>query len=91
MRALRISSRWNSGSPYTDSARRSGQACGILYHFSNIATSRMRKSAARSMIFTPASTSPRACAIATPCGVAKNTTSQALRSVASGAVKLSLS
>ncbi len=91
MRALRIASRWNSGRPYTDSASRSGHACGILYHFSNSATSRMRKSAARSMIFTPASTSSRACAIATPCGVAKNTTSHDLRSVASGAVNESAS
>ena len=46
------------------------------YHFSNTAVSFSRKSAARSMTFTPASSSSGVCAMATPCGVAKNTTSQ---------------
>ena len=36
------------------------------------------------MIFVPPATSSRAWLIATPCGVAKNTTSQALRSVSAG-------
>ena len=43
----------------------------------------MRKSAARSITFTPASSSARACFMATPLGVAKNTTSQAVPAPAS--------
>ncbi|MNR34116.1 hypothetical protein D3C85_1518560 [compost metagenome] len=63
------------------------QLCSIAYHLANSAGSFRRKSAARSMTLTPASSSSRACAIATPCGVAKNTTSQAFRSVSSGVEK----
>ena len=49
---------------------RSGQLCGSLYHCSNTAKSLKRKSAARSIIFTPEAVSFGASAIATPCGVA---------------------
>ena len=60
----------------------SGHACFILYHCSHSATSLRRKSAAMSMMRTPASTSARASFIATPFGVAKNTTSHARQRVA---------
>ena len=55
------------------------------YHCSNSAMSFKRKSAAKSMTFTPAASNSRACAIATPCGVAKNTTSHSCKGVFSGA------
>jgi len=44
----------------------------------------MRKSAARSITLTPASSSARVCCIATPLGVAKNTTSQFSSPASSG-------
>ena len=59
------------------------------YHCSHSATSLMRKSAAMSMTRTPASTSARACSIATPLGVAKNTRSQPSSAACAGSVNLS--
>ena len=47
-----------------------------MYHCSNTCASLMRKSAPKSITRTPAANNSGACAIATPCGVAKNTTSQ---------------
>ena len=62
--------------PYTASRTSSGAACFILYQRSHSARSCMRKSADRSMMRAPASSSARASLMATPFGVAKNTTSQ---------------
>ena len=59
------------------------------YHFSNSAVSFRRKSAARSMIFTPAANSSRAWDIATPWGVAKNTTLHWSSFASSGETKAS--
>ena len=81
-RAFLICARFTSGRPYTASASNSGQACGMPYHCSQSAGSLRRKSAARSMSFTPASSSARAWVMATPLGVAENTTSQAASALA---------
>ncbi len=80
-----MASRFSSGRPYTASSSSSGAVWSILYHFSNVAWSFRRKSAARSITLTPAASSSGAWAMATPCGVAKNTTSQLFRSALSGA------
>src|SRR5438874_2181019 len=82
-------SRFSSQSPYTASAASSGAACFILYQCSHSATSRMRKSAERSTMRAPPCSTARASAIATPLGVAKNTTSQPRRRSALGSVKAS--
>ncbi|CFW28558.1 Uncharacterised protein [Bordetella pertussis] len=60
-----------------------------MYQRSNTAVSCRRKSAARSMTRVPAASSSAACAMATPCGVAKNTTSQSVSEAFSGAEKAS--
>src|SRR5690349_1767451 len=80
-------SRLISHSPYTASFRSCGAVCFILYQRSNCATSCRRKSADRSMTLAPASSSAGVSAIATPCGVAKNTTSHPASDLAPGSVK----
>ncbi|MNY50388.1 hypothetical protein D3C86_1858860 [compost metagenome] len=84
-RALEMASRFSSTRPYWDSARMSGQVWGILYQRSKVGISCKRKSAARSMTRVPAAISSWACAMATPWGVAKNTTSQSVSEAFSGA------
>src|SRR6266850_2044115 len=79
-------SRFNSHKPYTASRTSSGAACFILYQRSHSARSCSRKSADRSITFAPPSSSARASFMATPCGVAKNTTSQPFSAFASGSV-----
>ena len=64
-----------------------GQACGCLYQCSQIAGSLIRKSAARSITFTPASKRSGTICIAVPFGAAKNTQSQFFKPSKSGLVK----
>src|SRR6185436_10863964 len=61
--------------------------CFSLYQRSHSARSLMRKSADRSMTLAPPSSTARASPMATPLGVAKNTTSQPASARAPGSVK----
>src|SRR6185436_10981236 len=81
--------RFSSHKPYTASRTSSGSVCFILYQRSHSARSCSRKSAERSTIFAPPSSTARASFMHTPCGVAKNTTSQPRSDFASGSVKAS--